>query len=167
MSTVTATVDGATSPYFHSLPDMCKRIPDSAAKQAGFDPDLGHQRLAPTETSSLLQTCGFAVADATGNLLGAGGVGIQAPNVKEFLSQPNFTVVKSNIFIGPHKAYMFTSPDSTPETCDLVYGTFFGSAVFTTLARQPNSIDPCTQVMKIAQILYPYVPTRPSEMSER
>lgn len=167
MSTVTATVEGTSSPYFHSLPDLCPRIPDSAVTAAGFDPSVGRSRLAPEKTTSLIQTCGFtAVDEDSGDGLYSGGVAIAADNVKQFLSQPGFHVTQE-VAVGPHNAYVYSSPISTSNSCAIVYGTFFGIAFFRASGNPTHPIDPCPKAIQIARSLYPYVPTRPSEMSAR
>ena len=165
MSTVTATVNGTSSPYFHLLPDLCPRIPDSAAEAAGFDPSVGHQRLAHAPVTSLLQTCDFAAVNPNGDPLYGGGVAIAADNIQDFLHQPHFKIIESNIEIGPHRAYRYTSPVSSATSCAIVYGTFFGIAMFGVSGHGGHPSDPCATAIQVAKALYPYVPTRPSEMS--
>ncbi|GAB2664185.1 hypothetical protein GCM10027169_28210 [Gordonia jinhuaensis] len=163
---MTATVDGALSPYFHSLPDMCKRIPDSAVAAAGFDVNLGRQPLQYKEASSIVQSCSFNAADPdNGDLILTGGAGIAVTNINDLLNQGIIHVVQKNIPIGPHQGYTYTSPAQGQLECHLAYGTFFGTALFGAAQKRPSTSQPCDEVTKVARALYPYIPTRPSEMA--
>ena len=169
MSTVTASppAPGKSSPYLDRMINICPRFPDSAVTAAGLDPSLGRHALN-TNTRGLLNTCGFNAADPTDRYPAAWGatVGITSQSIDELIHQPEARIQQSNIPIGPHTGYTFRLTSQDETTCTLTYGTFFGATMFTgTQADYP--IDTCAKAIQVARALYPYIPTRPSELSRK
>ncbi|WP_268235498.1 DUF3558 family protein [Gordonia jinhuaensis] len=165
LSTVTATIEGAHSPYLYRLPNICPRFPDSALIKAGIDPSLGRNPFSG-KTTSLLQNCGFSAADPTGRNFQSWGVSpaITSINIKELIDQPRTHVVESNLPIGPHSAFVYHSDGDTALDCEVAWGTFFGAVMFQFTGEDWYPVDACAKTVDIARALYPYFPSRPSEM---
>ncbi|GAB2655040.1 hypothetical protein GCM10027169_18870 [Gordonia jinhuaensis] len=165
LSTVTATIDGEHSPYADSLPNICPRFPDSALIKAGLDPQMGRNPLSG-KTTGLLQSCSLAASDPSGRefQLWSVAVGITSQNIRQIIDQSQIHVIRSNVSIGPHSAYMFHSDGDGPLECSVAWGTFFGSVMIDFNGEEWDPIDPCAKVVDVAKVLYPYIPARPSEM---
>ncbi|GAB2671386.1 hypothetical protein GCM10027169_36510 [Gordonia jinhuaensis] len=169
MSTVTASppAPGKTSPYLDRMINICPRFPDSAVSAAGLDPSLGRFPL-DAHTSELLNTCSFNAADPTGQYPSSWSatVSITSQSIDELIHQPTARILQSNIPIGPQTAYTFRSGFADETSCTLAYGTFFGSAMY--ISKQADyPVDTCAKVTQVARALYPYIPTRPSELSTK
>ncbi|GAB2650793.1 hypothetical protein GCM10027169_15980 [Gordonia jinhuaensis] len=162
LSTVTATIDGADSPYLYRLPNICPRFPDGALVKAGIDPSLGLNPFSG-RTTSLLQSCELTASDPSGQnpQLWGVAIGITSNNIDELINQSRIHVVKSNVAIGPHSEFVYHSDGDTALDCEAAWGTFFGAVMLNYSGNTWYPNDPCAKVVDIARVLYPYIPSRP------
>ena len=169
MSMVTASPPppGKSSPYLDRMINICPRFPDSAVTAAGLDPSLGRNPL-DANTAGLLNTCTFNAPDPSMKYPAAwaAAASITSRSVDELIHQPEARIQQSNIPIGPHTGYTFRLTSQDETTCTLTYGIFFGATMFVG-TQLDYPIDTCATAIKVARALYPYIPTRPSELSGR
>ncbi|GGF44388.1 hypothetical protein GCM10007298_45160 [Williamsia phyllosphaerae] len=153
------------NPYFDIIPYVCPFLPDSLTrdklkmtkKQTGF----GGQH-------SLLQLCRM-VTDTGPNYESLSiTVAIQATSFADVSAIPDHTTIETKVPIRSDvtgTVYKTRNDDRTStKYCNIVWGTFYGSASVTVGVSNGYRAEPCEKVREYAPLIAPYLPSKPIQM---
>ncbi|WP_253660132.1 hypothetical protein [Williamsia maris] len=164
--------DSPKNPYFDLIPYVCPFLPDSITRG----------KLGMTQISNgfagqhrLLNLCNMQnEAAPLGGARLSISVTLQATSFTDVFASPTHTNVATSVPIWRNVTGLVYKnagddddrSDGTPRTrvCNMVWGTFYGTARVAVLAGFGYRVDPCRKVVEVAKLVAPYLPSKPIQM---
>ncbi|MBT0567151.1 hypothetical protein [Williamsia sp. CHRR-6] len=164
MTGVVTTIAGDRNPYVRLIPYVCKFLPDSVTKALG----MVRKQNAFGGQHKFLQACSMQSEEfQTGGSIGL-TISVQASTLAEVTGGERRKILKNNIELGSNvlgTSYKLDGDDGENfSTCNVVWGTFYGTAVSTVIAYRQGDLDSCSKAIGAARAVLPYLPRKPIQM---
>ncbi|MBJ7291144.1 hypothetical protein [Williamsia sp.] len=165
MTGVVTTYSNDANPYIKLIPYVCPFLPDSLTreklgmvdKQTGF----GGQH-------TLLQICNMGSATGPNYEQLGITVTVQATSFSDATSTASINKIAEDVPVWKNvtgTVYKNSIDDTDEEkVCNIVWGTFYGSAVVSIFVSKGYVADACQKAPEVARMVAPFLPSTPSEM---